>query len=139
MSDGSQPGVYTGQFPILVPGEYTAQLQLGGLASEEVLTASVKAKVPAVEMQRAERNDSLLRQLAVESGGSYWTGIEIAAMETELGIPAMIEAIEPQDLFASVPGSPDREFQLRWLGWLMAWIAGCLSLEWLSRRLHRLA
>lgn len=139
LSDGSQPGVYTGQFPILLPGEYTAQLQLGGLASEEVLTASVKAKVPAVEMQRAERNDTLLRQLAIESGGSYWTGIEKAAMETENGNAAIIEAIEPQDQIAYLPGSPDREFQLRWLGWLMAWIAGCLSLEWLSRRLHRLA
>lgn len=139
MSDGSQPGVYTGQFPILLPGEYTAQLQLGGLASNEILTASVKAKVPALEMQRAERNDELLRQLAVESGGKYWVGVENAVQLNAEQVPDIIQAIQPQDQVAYLPGTPDRVFQLRWLGWLMAWIAGCLSLEWLARRLHRLA
>ncbi len=139
LADGSQPGVYTGQFPILVPGEYTAQLQIGGLASDEVLSASVKAKVPALEMQRAERNDVLLRQLAVESGGKYWTGIESCVQPGTDGRADIIQSIEPQDQVAYLTGTPDRRFQLRWLGWLMAWIAGCLSLEWLTRRLHRLA
>ncbi len=74
-ADGSQPGVYTGQFPVLLSGDYSIQLQLGGIASDEVLTASVKAKVPAIEMQRGERNDALLAQLATETGGRYWPGI----------------------------------------------------------------
>ncbi len=139
MADGSQPGVYTGQFPILIPGEYTAQIQLGGLASEEVLDASIVAKVPALEMQRGERNDELLRQLAVDSGGKYWHGIEEAVAATEMGNAEIVELIEPQDQVAYVPGAPDQEFQLRWLGWLMTWIAGALSLEWFARRLHRLA
>lgn len=139
LADGSQPGVYTGQFPILLPGNYLAQLQLGGLASNDVLTATVKAKVPAIEMQRAERNDPLLRQLAGESGGRFWTGVEAAVAPAASGAPDIIESIPPQDQVAYLPGAPDRVFQLRWLGWLMAWIAGCLSLEWVARRLHRLA
>ena len=53
LADGSQPGVYTGQFPIEVPGEYSIQLQLGGLASDEVLNGHVDAKVPAREMQQS--------------------------------------------------------------------------------------
>jgi hypothetical protein len=144
LADGSQPGVYTGQFPVQVPGEYVLQLQLGGLASEEILTARVEAKVPAREMQQSERNDPLLRQLAVETGGRYWAGVapllsnpgnrETVDPETDL-----VSVIEVQDQVAYLPGAPDRTFQLRWLGWLMAWIAGSLSLEWLSRRLHRLA
>ncbi len=144
LADGSQPGVYTGQFPVQVAGEYTLQLQLGGLASDEVLSATVDAKIPAREMQQSERNDALLRQLAVETGGSYWTGVAQILEPTPTGIDAadradIVALIEPQDQVAYLPGSPDRVFQLRWLGWLMAWIAGCLSLEWLSRRLHRLA
>ncbi|MEM7477038.1 MAG: VWA domain-containing protein [Planctomycetota bacterium] len=143
LPDGSQPGVYTGQFPVLRPGEYTVQLQLGGLSSEEVLSATVKAKVPALEMQRAERNDDLLQQLAVESGGEFWAGVESAANKTEDAEgnekPSLIESIPPQDQVAYLPGAPDSIFQLRWLGWLMIWIAGCLSLEWLIRRMHRLA
>lgn len=139
LADGSQPGVYTGQFPILRPGEYNVQLQLGGLASDELLTATVKAKVPALEMQRAERNDALLRQMAVESGGKYWSGVANAVVPTEAGGADIIESIEPKDQTAFLPGTPDQEFQLRWLGWLMVFIAGCLSIEWLTRRLHRLA
>ncbi|MEC8556678.1 MAG: hypothetical protein VXZ82_16850 [Planctomycetota bacterium] len=143
MADGSQPGVYTGQFPVLRPGEYSVQLQLGGLASDEVLLAAVKAKVPALEMQRAERNDTLLKQLAADSGGRYWAGVESAVSngvgpdgQTETNI---VDAIEPQDQIAYLPGAPDSVFQLRWLGWLMTWIASCLCLEWLIRRIHRLA
>ncbi len=149
-ADGSQPGVYTGQFPVLMSGDYSIQLQLGGIASEEVLTTSVKAKVPAIEMQRGERNDPLLAQLALDTGGRYWTGIPKAiALEepvidglTEIASkpkPAIVAAITPQDQVSFLPGAPDRVFQLRWLTWLMAWIAGSLSLEWLARRLHRLA
>ena len=149
-TDGSQPGVYTGQFPVLIPGDYAIQLQLGGIASEEVLSTSIKAKVPAIEMQRGERNDPLLAQLAAETGGRYWAGIPRAldlmepAREAVVPIsdkarPAIIAAITSQDQVSFLPGAPDRVFQLRWLGWLMAWIAGSLSLEWLARRLHRLA
>ena len=149
-ADGSQPGVYTGQFPVLMSGDYAIQLQLGGIASEEVLSTNVKAKVPAIEMQRGERNDPLLTQLATETGGRYWTGIPRAielveqATENVTAIaakprPAIIAAITPQDQVSYLPGAPDRVFQIRWLAWLMAWIAGSLSLEWLARRLHRLA
>ncbi len=149
-ADGSQPGVYTGQFPVLMSGDYSIQLQLGGIASEEVLSTNVKAKVPAVEMQRGERNDPLLTQMAIETGGRYWPGIARALELVEPASdavkpisdkprPAIVAAITPQDQVTFLPGAPDRIFQLRWLGWLMAWIAGSLSLEWLARRLHRLA
>lgn len=140
LGDGTQPGVYTGQFSVQIAGEYAIQLQLGGMASGEILTATVKAKIPAVEMQRAERFDELLGQLAVQSGGKYLIGVAQAVAPTGSESRSALSAgIVPQDQVSFLPGVPDRRFQLRWLGWLMAWIAGSLSLEWLSRRLHRLA
>lgn len=139
LADGSQPGVYTGQFPVQVPGEYSLQLQLGGLASDEILTAKVDAKVPAREMQQSQRNDGLLRQLAVDTGGNYWTGVAAAMQPDANDGLDLVGRIAPQDQVAFLPGATDPVFQLRWLGWLMAWIAGALSLEWLARRLHRLA
>lgn len=139
LADGSQPGVYTGQFPVQVPGEYSILLQLGGLASDEVLTATVDSRVPARELQQSERHDSLLRQMAVDTGGNYWTGVEAALQPAAADKLDLVGRIEPQDQVAYLPGAADTVFQIRWLGWLMAWIAGCLSLEWLARRLHRLA
>lgn len=138
LADGNQPGVYTGQFPLTLAGQYRLQLQLGGINSDEILTADVQARAPAMEMQQAERNDRLLTKLAVESGGSYWVGAPSVLAATEAQ-PPLVDAIQPQDQVAFLPGAPDRVFQIRWLGWLMTLIAGCLSLEWLARRIHRLA
>ncbi|MCC6511280.1 MAG: VWA domain-containing protein, partial [Pirellulaceae bacterium] len=140
LGGGVQPGVYTGQFPVQVAGDYTVQLQLGGLASNEVLQASVKARVPAIEMQGAERHDALLLPLATQSGGRYFKGAEAAIESAETGKgTALAAAIVPQDQISFLPGVPNRRFQLRWLGWLMGLIAGCLTIEWFARRLHRLA
>lgn len=140
LEGGVQPGVYTGQFPVQVAGEYTIQLQLGGLSSSEVLATSVKARVPAVEMQRAERNDDLLLPLATQSGGRYFQGAEAALASSDTSNQtALAASIVPQDQVSFLPGVPNRRFQLRWLGWLMALIAGSLSIEWFARRLHRLA
>jgi von Willebrand factor type A domain len=140
LMDGSQPGVYSGQFPVLTPGTYRLTLQLGGLASEEVLKTQVQVRVPKLEMQVVERHDALLSQLATETGGKYWKGVN-AAIHTENGQGQcpIVEAIMPQDQVAYSPGAPEREFQLRWLGWLMTLISSCLTLEWLTRRIHRLA
>ncbi len=167
MPDGSQPGVYVGQFPLLAPGIYTIQLQMGGLASTELLETSVKAKIPATEMQFAQRNDELIGKLVDDSGGRFWIGAastigQAGNTNVEKGVsnkPAnstpsveanknvttadaintLAEAIPSQDVVAYMPGTPDDVFQFRWLGWLMMWIATCLSLEWLSRRTFRLA
>ena len=140
LNDGRQPGVYTGQFTVQHTGEYAVQLQLGGLASEEVLSALVQAKIPAMEMQRGERFDELLSYLAVQSSGKYMVGAsQAAALSADGRRLALTANIPSQDQVTFIPGAPDRNFQLRWLAWLMAWIGGSLSVEWIARRLHRLA
>ena len=139
LADGLQPGVYSGGFPVLIPGVYRLQLQLGGLASDQFLQSQVLSRVPKLEMQFVERNDVLLGQLASETGGKYWIGGVSASELSEDNQSSLTAAIPSQDQVAYAPGTPDREFQLRWLGWLMTWIAASLSLEWLSRRVHRLA
>jgi hypothetical protein len=51
----------------------------------------------------------------------------------------LVTAIEPRDQINYVPGTPDRDFQQRLMALLMALIGGTLGLEWLTRRLSRLA
>jgi len=51
----------------------------------------------------------------------------------------LVQAIEPRDQTNFLPGAPDRDFQQRLMGTLMALIVGCLSMEWLIRRLSKLA
>ena len=103
------------------------------------MKTQVQAKVPKLEMQVTERNDLLLARMATETGGQYWKGVPTAVAAGDRGALAVVDAIVPQDQVAFTPGAPEREFQLRWLGWLMTLVATCLSLEWLIRRVHRLA
>jgi len=52
------------------------------------------------------------------------------------GLP---ESIVPRDQINYLPNAPDSAFRQRLNGLLMALIAGALCLEWLTRRLSRLA
>jgi hypothetical protein len=118
------------------------QLPIGTLADQTILTQQTVVRVPALEIQRPQRNDVLLNELAIRTGGTYWIGLD-----TLRGDPStdrqetspLVAAIEPRDQTNYVPGAPDAPFQQRLMTLLMALIAGALSLEWLTRRLSRLA
>jgi len=144
--DPSQPGVYLGQFFTKATGTYEVQLPVGGLADQKLLTQQVTVRVPALEIQRPQRNDPLLGELANRTGGKYWIGmdsllpISSAAANATAAIGSTLpQSIESRDQTNYLPGSPDREFQQRLMGILMALIVGCLCMEWLIRRLSRLA
>ena len=144
--DPSQPGVYLGQFFTKATGTYEVQLPVGGLADQKLLTQQVTVRVPALEIQRPQRNDPLLGELANRTGGKYWIGMDSllpipsAAANATAGIGSSLpQSIESRDQTNFLPGSPDREFQQRLMGILMALIVGCLCMEWLIRRLSRLA
>ncbi len=144
--DPSQPGVYLGQFFTKATGTYEVQLPVGGLADQQLLTQQVAVRVPALEIQRPQRNDSLLGELASRTGGKLWIGMDSllpsqsdATNSTPSSLSTLPQSIESRDQTNYLPGSPDREFQQRLMGILMALIVGCLSMEWLIRRLSRLA
>ena len=156
--DPSQPGVYIGQFFAKATGNYTVQLPVGGLSDQVLLTQQVVVRVPAVEIQRPQRNDPVLTEIANRTGGRYWIGIETLLGDgtnatsnqpvresdgpSEKGVSmaqGISNAIPSRDQTNFLPGTPDREFQQRLMGLLMAWIVGCLSLEWLIRRMSKLA
>ena len=144
--DPSQPGVYLGQFFTKATGTYEVQLPVGGLADQQLLTQQVAVRVPALEIQRPQRNDPLLNELASRTGGKFWVGMDslLPGQSDLIGTnsaskSSLPQSIESRDQTNYLPGSPDREFQQRLMGILMALIVGCLSMEWLIRRLSRLA
>ncbi|MEQ1825470.1 MAG: hypothetical protein ABL921_05965 [Pirellula sp.] len=138
--DPSQPGVYIGQFFTKATGTYEVQLPVGGLADQALLTQQVTVRVPALEIQRPQRNDPVLSELASRTGGKFWLGSALSNLTTGGNTMSLLaKSIEARDQTNYLPGAPDREFQQRWMGILMALIVGCLSLEWLIRRLSKLA
>ncbi len=140
--DPTQTGVYIGQFVTKKTGTYEVQLPVGSLSDQTLLTQQTVVRVPALEIQRPQRNDPLMSELAARTGGKYWIGMESVLGSSGNASPSaspLVAAIEPRDQTNYFPGTPDREFQQRLMTLLMALIAGALCLEWLTRRLSRLA
>ncbi len=103
-----------------------------------MLVREIRVLAEELEIKQPERNDPLLLDMAQTTGGAYYVGIE-PAMGRSGSQPPLVNVLQPQDQVTYLPGLPDPDFERRLMGWLMALICGALSLEWLLRRLSRLA
>jgi hypothetical protein len=119
-------------------GDYRIELQHPA-AAEQVLSREVRVKIPAKETEFPERNDAVLREIADTTSGEYFVGLKAALGDTSAATSSLIAKIRPQDQTTVLPGTPDRSFERQLMGWLLALICGCLCLEWLLRRLSKLA
>ena len=135
VKDAPRDGTFAGQFSATREGDYRIELIVPESDDFDMLTSAVKVRVPELEIESPQRNDSVMNEIASATGGTYFAGIGSLASNTA----SLANQLIPQDQETYLPGTPDRKFQQRLMGWLMALICGVLSLEWLIRRLHRLA
>ena len=143
-AQGAREGMFTGQFTTLLEGDYEIQLQVPGTGLDELLTRTVRTRVPQLESENPTRNDQLMEDLATKTDGEYYVGIDQArtGKKGEAGeedVPELTKIVAPQDQIDYLPGTRDRNFEQRLMGWLMVLICGVLSLEWLLRRISKLA
>jgi hypothetical protein len=136
-------GTYTGRFLIREPGGYELRVTLGSALEEEVLRQPVQAGVPTLELESPRRNDEVMRAMASSTGGRY---VPLGFAEQSGGSsqpPAdplqLVDEIEPQPQLTILPGTPDRDFQRRHHASLMWLLCALLTMEWMVRRLNRLA
>ncbi len=130
-------GTYGGRFVVREAGSYEIRLTLGDALDEEVLRQSVQVRLPTIELERPRRNDAELTQFASVTGGEY---IPINDDITDQMIAeSLLSKLKPQPQTTILPGTPDIDFSRRRNAVLMWLIATMLSMEWITRRLHRLA
>ncbi len=149
VQDVNQLGVYIGQHLVKQTGSYDYQLPIGSLADRQVLSQQVTVRVPTREVQRPQRNDRLLTELTQKTNGAYYPGFAEAispvsvsqesANQSPQQWTTIASRITPREQVNFLPGAPDRQFQERLMGALMIFIGTALSLEWLIRRLSKLA
>lgn len=160
LQDTNQLGTYVGMFLARQTGSYEVRLPIGDLAGRQVLSQQVTVRVPTREIQRPQRNDRLLTELTQKTGGAFLPDFATASEPTSDSLnlrpstndttlnpgeasaePKMriVSLIAPREQVNFLPGAPDRPFQQRLMGALMALIGTALSLEWLLRRLSKLA
>ncbi len=155
-----QAGVYTSQFLLRQAGKYQIRLDMR-IGADAILTRQVTARVPSLEIEKPKRNDESLEEITNRTEGIYFVGVKNALVGRPFGNAAskvvaaegneastsaasvadtsILKCILPRDQVTYLPGAPDRAFQERWMLVLLIAIAGALSLEWLLRRLSRLA
>lgn len=138
VKDEATQGVYVEQFTALQEGDYRVELQ-HPVSAEQLLVREVRVRIPARETESPERNDALLRDIADKSGGEYFVGMPAAVGRAGTGSAGVANLIQPQDQVTVLPGTPDRRFERQLMGWLLGLICGVLCLEWLLRRLSKLA
>jgi hypothetical protein len=137
VADADRPGMYAGQFKVLQEGTYQAALALPG-GDDQPLTRFLQVRVPDLERRNAERNEPMLASLASETGGTYYPQWN-AAIRGEDPLKPLSASIPNRAEVKTIKGAPDKQFAEQQMHWLLGVIAGALFLEWIVRRLHRLA
>jgi hypothetical protein len=125
--DKERPGQYAGNFRAGVPGTYRVVVHPDRDGKEQ-LTAKIDVVLPNLEADDPRQNARLLTDLARDTGGQYLR-LEEAAEK----IPALLPNSGEEFLL---------EERLRTLWdrqWLMFLLVGLLSIEWLTRKLLKLA
>jgi hypothetical protein len=136
-AETERPGMYIGQATVLQEGTYQLALSIPG-GNEEPLSRYIQVRVPDLERTHAERNDTLLATIAKETGGIYYRQLD-TAIKGDASTPPLSQAIKSRAEIKLVKGAPDKEFAQAQMHWLLGIIAGSLFVEWIVRRLNRLA
>ncbi len=132
--DPTRQGTYQGHFPAIEEGAYRLELPAPE-SDNERLVRRIQVKVPELERENPQRNDALLSRIAKETGGKYYLGAEAVFRDS----PPLVEQLKDRTSTIILSDVPNPKWEETWLRWLMYALCGLLCLEWLIRRLVKLA
>jgi hypothetical protein len=135
-ADRERKGMFVGQFTALERGTYGLQLAVPE-SGEEQLTRRIEVRIPDLELENPERNDALLSEIAKATDGRYYVGADTVLGKK--GPPPLADQLEDRTKETFLSGVKDIQFDRRWMNGLLALVCGALCLEWLIRRLSKLA
>jgi len=128
-----QDGLYEGQLLVVQEGLYRLELEVPN-ADGEILTKSIDVQIPNLERDHSMRNDKLLAELTEGTGGQYFVGLTGADQ-----VDRLAAQLPDATQISYETGILDRTWETKWMRWMMVLVCGCLCLEWLLRRLLKLA
>lgn len=125
-ADKNHPGLFAGEFVVNQQGPWRLELPIPD--SNEKLKGEVSVSIPNLESQHPEQNVELLKTLARDTGGEYLPLDEAAAK-----LPALLPDRTIEKLQYDFPRTL---WDQRWVMWLLV---ALLGVEWLTRKLLKLA
>jgi hypothetical protein len=136
-AETERPGMYFGQATMFQEGTYQLALSIPD-SDEEPLSRYLQVRVPDLERTHSRRNERLLTEIAQQTGGIYYDRLD-TAIRGDDGVKPLSQTIESREEVKRLTGAPDQAFAQAQMKWLLGLIAGSLFLEWIVRRLNRLA
>ena len=133
-----RPGMYVGQVTVLQEGTYQVALSLPD-SNEEPLSRYLQVRVPDLERTHAERNENAARRRSPRRPAAFTTSSSTRRSTATATLKPLSQAIASRAEVKLLKGAPDQEFAQAQMQWLLAMIAGSLFMEWIVRRLNRLA
>ena len=132
--DTARQGTYQGQFPAAEEGAYRLELTVPE-SDNERLIRRIQVRLPELERENPQRNDALLSQIALRTGGKYFVGVDAVFRDK----PPLFEQLPDRTSTIIQTDVPNPKWEETWLRWMMLALCGLLCLEWLIRRLMKLA
>ena len=133
-----RPGTFNGQFRAGSEGDYRISLPIHASPDLEVLSTTVQANIPDLEKEQPQRNDPLLQDFGDKTNGHFYIGTKAFRSSADNPLSPN-RLIQSQDQETFLTGTLDRFFQRKLMMWLLGILTTSLSLEWIIRRLHKLA
>lgn len=134
--DPSRLGAYAGQLTVLQEGTFRLELPVPD-SGDEVITRRIQVNLPDLERQDPRRNHELLSRIAEGSGGRYYDDLA-RAVDVEAFDP-LVGLLKDRTRTSVLPAAPNLRWEETWMRWAMCVLCSLLCLEWLIRRLWRLA
>jgi len=136
-SEPDRPGTLAGSFVARQEGSWRLEVDLPLGLGDEKLVRRLQVQLPDRELARPRLDRPLLEQVAAATGGTArfppaggWTAADAAAVAA---------ALPDRSRREYETGAPDMAFKRQLNTALLAVACGCLCLEWLVRRLAKLA
>jgi hypothetical protein len=132
-AEPGRPDSLQGGFLATREGRWQIEVEAAG---DEKLTRRVQVQLPDRELARPLLDRGLLEQVAAATGGRpLFPGSEWTRADTE----RLVAAIPDRSRREYEAGADDTDFKRRLNGTLLGVAVGCLCLEWIVRRLAKLA
>jgi len=134
--EAGRPGIVHGAFVASREGTWRIDVDLGD-GSGERLSRRIQARLPDRELERPRLDRGVLDQVAVLSGGSArYLDAEPWTAEASRSLAALLPDRTRREYET---GAPDISFKRRLNAALLAAACGLLCVEWILRRIVRLA
>jgi hypothetical protein len=141
-ADPSKAGNYRGQFTVRKEGSYLIELPVPESKDPPLSCPPIQVTIPNLERDDVQRNDPLLSEIARQTGGVYYVGLD-AALGHKPGVEPIWQALRDKSRTLTIAAAPLRLFDdhKNWHGgrFMLIGLCGVLCLEWLLRRLMKLA